>query len=280
MGHIPLSDSVVPPAGGVWDPYHVNSIQTLPEHRLLVSMRDTSGVYELDQDSGSILWQIAEKSSSFSMGKSTVFHFQHDVRLEGKQLNFLTMFDDEAGPPAYGASRGLKLKLVGDSVRMVHQYLRPTLTVAGSEGSMQVMRHGEAVVGFGNTPYFSEFSKGGEKGKRGRLLFDAQLPKGDGSYRVLRFPWEGEPTSSPALAAERLSPGEVALYASWNGATKVASWQVLAGESAEALSPLTTAAWTGFETQIDVSGSGTVFEVRALDKNGKALATSAPVSAP
>jgi hypothetical protein len=280
MGHLALSETVVPPTGGVWDPYHVNSIQALPEHHLLLSMRDTSGVYELDQETGAIIWQIADKASSFTRGKNTTFHFQHDARLEGKKLDVLTVFADEAGPPVYGSSRGLRLKLAGGAVKLMRQYLRPTVTVAVSEGSTQVMRHGEAVVGFGSAPFFSEFAKSAEPGKRGKLVFDAELPKGDGSYRVLRFPWEGAPTTIPALAAERRSPSEVALYASWNGASRVASWEVLAGEDPEALLPIATAPWNGFETQIDVVASATVFEVRALDKNGNTLGVSAPVSAP
>ena len=34
MGHVPLSNSEIAPANGVWDPYHMNSIQPLPEHRV------------------------------------------------------------------------------------------------------------------------------------------------------------------------------------------------------------------------------------------------------
>jgi hypothetical protein len=189
------------------------------------------------------------------------------------------MFDDEAGPPVYGASRGLKLKLSGEQVKLMHQYPRPTVTVAVSEGSMQVLRHGNAVVGYGATQFFSEFSQGGEREKGGKLLFDAELPKGDGSYRVLRFPWQGAPTTAPALAAHRESIADVALYASWNGATDIASWQVLAGEDAGALSPVADATWSGFETKVDVSSTDSVFEVRALDRQGRVLASSAPVSA-
>jgi arylsulfotransferase ASST len=280
MGHIALSETEVPPNGGVWDPYHVNSIQPLPEHRLLISLRDTSGVYELDQNTGAILWQIAGKASSFARRRHTTFHFQHDARLEGNGLDILSVFADEAGPPVYGNSRGLRLRIAGGTVKLMRQYLRPTLTIAVSEGSTQVMRHGEAVVGFGSAPFFSEFAKNGEGEKRGRLLFDAELPRGDGSYRVLRFPWDATPTTSPALAAERTSPSEVALYASWNGATAVASWEVLAGESAETLAPVDTAGWAGFETAIDVTSTDGVFEVRALDKNGKVLSVSAPVTVP
>ncbi len=194
MGHIPEAESEVEPENGVWDPYHLNSVQPLPEGRVLVSLRDTSGVYLLEQ-SGAIVWQIAGKNSSFTRGSRTRFYFQHDARLQGKKLERLTLFDDEAGPPVYGASRGLILRIHGDKVSLVHQYLRSATTVAPAEGSMQTMRHGEAVVGYGATQYFSEFSRGGEPERKGTMLFDAQLPHGDGTYRVFRFGWEGMPTT-------------------------------------------------------------------------------------
>ncbi len=280
MGHIPESESEVEPANGVWDPYHINAIQDLPGKKLLISLRDTSGVYMINQETGAIEWQIAGKKSSFTMGKKTRFYFQHDARLEGKKLDHLTMFDDEAGPPAYGASRGIILRIHAGKVSLVHQYVRSATTVAGAEGSMQVMKHGLALVGFGATQFFSEFAKGGEPEKKAPLIFDAQLPKGDGTYRVLRFGWEGTPNTLPKLVAERESEEAVSLYASWNGATALAKWEVLAGPSAESLSTVGTYEWSGFETEMSVASSEPVFEVRALDKSGHVLASSEPVSAP
>lgn len=279
MRDIPSSESEVPPTNGVFDPYHINSIQPLPEHRLLVSLRDTSGMYLLEQDTGDIIWQIAGKTSSFTRGKGSRFYFQHDAHLEGRKLDRLTLFDDEGGPPIYGGSRGLilELNMKKMKVHVVREYLRAG-TSAQAEGSMEVMPGGEAVVGFGNTQYFSEFSEKGGEHKKGVLLFDAEFPKGDGTYRVFRYPWEGTPNTLPAVAAENEGPGEVDVYASWNGATNVANWEVLAGESRTSLTPVATAPWSNFETKIPVMSSDTVFEVKALNKEGKVLATSEPVS--
>ena len=39
--------------------------------------------------------------------------------------------------------------------------------------------------GWGNLPYFSEFSPSG------RLVFNAELPTGVNSYRAYRLPWPG-----------------------------------------------------------------------------------------
>ena len=277
LGHVPIADTEVIPAGGVFDPYHVNAIQPLAENRVLISLRDTSAVYDVEQD-GSIVWTVGGKKSSFALAPRAQFYFQHDVRLQG---NGLTMFDDEAGPPVHGSARALVLRLnmTSKTATVQREFARPGLTIVVSEGGAQHVAGGNVMVGFGATPYFSEFSSAGPH-KEGTMLFEAALPEGDGSYRANRYNWKATPKTLPALAAVRESPGEVAVSASWNGATAVATWEVLAGEGVQALSRAATAPWAGFETKISVPTSDKLFEVRALSSGGKVLATSGPVSAP
>ena len=69
------------------------------------------------------------------------------------------------------------------------------------------------------------------------------------------------------------------IYASWNGATQVTAWRVLAGAGSGSAQPVTTAAGTGFETVIPVQSASGQLEVQALGANGKVLGTSRPVSA-
>ncbi len=111
LGHVPLSETEAVPANGAFDPYHMNSVEPIAADKVLISMRDTSGVYLVSQEDGHIIWQIAGKKSTFTRLKGTRFYFQHDAKLEGRHLQTLTIFDDEAGPPAYGTSRGLVLHL-------------------------------------------------------------------------------------------------------------------------------------------------------------------------
>jgi hypothetical protein len=67
------------------------------------------------------------------------------------------------------------------------------------------------------------------------------------------------------------------VYASWNGATQVSRWQVLAGSSPQHLAVVASAPPDGFETAIGLgSGSYAEFEVRALDSAGSPLGTSPP----
>ena len=55
-------------------------------------------------------------------------------------------------------------------------------------------------------------------------------------YRAFRFPWNGRPASPPAaLANLNDTSEETIVHMSWNGATEVASWRVLAGRSPKSL---------------------------------------------
>jgi hypothetical protein len=279
MSQVPPGDSEVPPAAGVWDAYHLNSVQLLPENRMLVSMRDTCAIYEIDENTGSIIWTLGGKQNQFTFANGLQFYFQHDARLEG---NKLTLFDNESGPPLKGFSRGLVLHLnvAAKKVRIARELARPEKTIAASEGSVQRLKHSDVMVGYGATRYMAEYSMKSGSGKQGTQLFEAQLPLGDGTYRVQRYPWSATPNTLPAIAAVRESPTAVNVYASWNGATTVARWQVLAGESPASLTPVTAAPWSGFETEISVPGSADTFEVQALGAKGQVLATSAPATAP
>jgi hypothetical protein len=272
-GHVPLAQSYATPQNSPsYDAFHVNSVQRLKRGRILVSMRDTSAVYKIDKASGRILWRLGGKASDFRQRRGARFWLQHDAQLLGHRR--ISLFDDEAGPPKKAAaSRGLVLRLHpkrGTAV-MAHEYLRSNDTSAQSEGSVQTRPKGNVFVGFGSTQFFSEFTP------NGRLTYDASLPKDDGSYRMYRYRWSATPRTLPAAAARRQSASRVSVYASWNGATTVARWQVLAGPAGGSLSPVGSAPSRGFETRIPVSSSANTFAVRALDSQGNVLATSARV---
>ena len=66
---------------------------------------------------------------------------------------------------------------------------------------------------------------------------------------------------------------------SWNGATEVASWRMLAGASPSALAPVLTAARSGFQTRLVAAAPGPYVAVQALDGSGAVLAVSATVKA-
>lgn len=277
LGHIPLEESYANPENSASnDAFHFNSIQPLSRGRMLVSARNTSAIYMIDRTTNKIKWTLGGKAGDFKLKKGARFWFQHDARRmpDGR----ITLFDDQAGPPQKApASRGLILRLnhKKKTARVSRQYKRAPDTSAQSEGSLQKGRHGgNAFVGYGATGFFTEFTE------KGRKIFDAKLPDGDGSYRTIRARWWGMPKTRPKAAVTQAGGSKVTVYASWNGATRGACWQILAGSGRGPLRVVKTIKRTGFETAATIRSSATHYAVRALDSKGHSLGTSARVTAP
>lgn len=273
LGHIPLTDShlrVVNRRGPIFDPYHVNSVQLGPDGNLLVSIRNTWAAYYVSRRSGRFVWQLGGRHSSFRFGRGARFAFQHDVRLlPGGQVS---LFDNEATPKVGRQSRALVLRIDRRrrTATIVHAFTHSPSVLAPHEGDVESLPGGGVFVGWGSTTYFTEL------GSDGHVVLDGSLPGADETYRAFLFPWSGQPARPPDIAVRR-SGGAATVYASWNGATAVASWQVLSGSSPSSLAPVAGAARAGFETAIGAPG-GPYFAVRALDASGRVLGTSSTVS--
>jgi hypothetical protein len=203
------------------------------------------------------------------MGAGASFAFQHDVRVRSNHDWYVTMFDNGAGPPVVHGSRALKLFLdvKHRTARKVTQHTDAPPVESFVEGNYQQLPNGNSFVGWGSSPYLSEYSK------RGSLLLGGRFIDRNGSYRIYRYRWSGAPQQPPAVAAKR-SGSHTDVYASWSGATDVSSWRVLGGGSADSLGSVTTATRHGFETHVVARGSLGYVAVQALDARGHVLATS------
>jgi len=278
LDHIPLSRSYFTQnrTGHNYDPYHANSISFDSDGNLIVSMRNTSAIYKVDRETGQIMWTLGGKASSFKLGVSTHFWEQHDALMHpGEQM---TIFDDEGAPPRkHPTSRGVRIGLhvKHKTVNLIRAYGHAPQLPTAFEGSLQPLSHGDVFLGWGQQPYLSEDNASG------RQIFDAHFAEPTGSYRAYRFPWSGQPpVSDLAASAAAARGGALDVYASWNGATVVASWRVLGGSSQSSLSPVAQNAKTGFETTIIVHAKLAYFAVEALDAAGKVLGTSPVQPAP
>jgi hypothetical protein len=153
--------------------------------------------------------------------------------------------------------------------RLSAVYAHPSPLLSVSQGNMQTLSSGNVVVDYGAIPDIAEYAPGGS------LLFDAHLPFDMDNYRGFRFPWHGHPLSAPAVGANLNNTGEQTLvHASWNGATDVASWRVLAGESPQALKARSTIPASTFEASTILPEKSRYVAVQALDSSGRVLATS------
>jgi EmrB/QacA subfamily drug resistance transporter len=279
LDHIPLGDSYasVPTNGFPWDAYHVNAIDLTGNGTFLVSMRNTWAAYLVDADTGKIEWTLGGRHSSFEFGPGAAFQWQHDVKLQSSST--VSMFDDHCcqltgggtSVPATGPSRGLVLKLDQQThtATLVAQYPGGNQFETEYMGDTQPLGNGNTFVGWGSEPYFSEYSSSGQR------LLEGNFPGSDLSYRETLDPWVGLPLYPPVGAA-RQRDGKTTVYASWNGATRVTSWRVMAAAGAGRMTAVATTAKSGFETAIPMRQSYTSFEVQALAAAGRVIGTSKP----
>jgi Arylsulfotransferase (ASST) len=273
--HVPVTDTYQSFSGGTktspFDYFHINSIAIAPDGDLLVSGRNTCAVYKVTRPGGDVAWRLGGKQSSFQMSPGATFWWQHHVRPHG--ANTLSIFDDGASPAKEKQSRAILLDLDTTAMRaaLARSYTHPAGLLAANQGSMQLLPDGRVLVGWGNLPYFSEFTQDGT------LILDGQFPVGDQSYRAFAADWTGHPTGQPAIVAEVNPAGGSTVYASWNGATELDSWTVLAGSSAGGLGKVGSQPRAGFETAITVNTSGPYFAVMANDADGNVLGRSATV---
>ena len=273
LDHVPLRYSYASAAHASrqepYDYFHINSIDTEQNGDLLVDARNTWAAYDVDPKTGQLRWELGGKHSSFKLGPGAATAWQHDARQQPNGA--ITFFDNGAFPAVHPQSRAIELALdpATMTATLTRSYQHQNPLVAGSQGNVQALPGGDWMVGWGQAGYLSEINSAGQ------VLFNAHLPPDWESYRTYTLPWSGQPVQPPAVAV--VPP---VVYASWNGATEVASWRVLAGSSPSTLAPLAAAPKTGFETALAIAApaSGPYYvAVQALDGAGAVIGVSATI---
>jgi hypothetical protein len=226
LEHVGIEESYIEPPSDPdypYDYFHINSIDVDHDGNLLVCASNTWSIYKVERKSGEVLWRLGGKKSDFEMGPGTRSAFQHDARRQ--RDGTISIFDNGAHPQVHVESRGILVSLDEQkmSAKLVRGYTSPEKPISTSQGNMQLLPNSNVFIGWGSQPFISEFSQDG------RPLLEAHFPPDGESYKAFRFPWSGHPIEDPAVVVERISDEKVKLYASWNGATEVESWEVLAG---------------------------------------------------
>ncbi|KAL5358108.1 ASST-domain-containing protein [Aspergillus floccosus] len=256
---------------GPWDLFHINSVHKDTAGNYLVSSRHTSTVGYIDGRSGDFIWTIGGKRNMFkdlSNGAATSLSMQHHARFL-KERSILTLFNNGVSPGGSPySSKGMVIELDDRAMtaKVLQEYHSPHRVGSESRGSMQVLDNGNVLLGYGVNAGWSEFSTSGV------LLCDAHFGPESRfgaedvlSYRVLKRNWKGRPRSSPDVAHEG---GDI--FVSWNGATEVATWALLAANAdIHNYTPLASVAKEGFETRIPVPDNLTISSVRAAGLDGQ-----------
>jgi Arylsulfotransferase (ASST) len=274
LGHVPVSESnqPAPRSNYPWDYVHINAIDPGSSGDVLVSSRSTWTLYDLDMHSGGVRWRLGGRHSSFKLGAGTRFYWQHDA--EFQPGGAISLFDNGSDPPKEKQSRGLLLApdTSNFTVSLIKQFVNPTKTLlATSQGNTLSLPGANWLMGYGGLPNFTEYDSSGH------VLLDGTLGRNVQDFKSFLAPWSAQAPGVPAVLAAAGHGGVINVSVSWNGATGVASWRVLAGASPGALAPLTSSPKNGFQTTIAAHTAGPYVAVQALDTSGAVLATSATV---
>ena len=221
-----------------YDHFHLNSIQTLGDDRILVNSRHTWCSYVLDRASGKVLQTI----DGFEHGFSWAHHARgHNLTEDGSFT--MTLFDnhnmreDKGGNFTQGLLFEVNQKDL--SAKVVQSF--ETAFYADSQGSLQALDSGNFLLGGGRIPMIVEYHANGDVAWEAR--FEAE--ERGYSYRTFRGDWHGTPKDwDPSLAVE---DGQA--YVSWNGATDVEEWNVYVNDELRG-----TAKREGFETLVQLKG--------------------------
>jgi hypothetical protein len=281
LDHVPVSESYVRAPTRVKNPYdylHVNSVDVDTDGNLVVSGRNTWAIYKINRHTGAMIWRLGGKHSNFKLAPGTYWAFQHDVRVQAHNDQYVTLFDNESGVYRVRKQSGaVKLRLDVKHMRAtgVHRDSHSPEALAPFAGDVEQLPDHNNFVGWGARPYISEYSPGG------KLLFDAHFVDENASYRAYLLPWSGQPDPAVAPPTLAVAPTRRGLdvYASWNGATDVSSWEVFGGTTATTLRRIASSRRTGFETTISTRRYAYV-AVQALDGAKHLLGQSATATVP
>lgn len=273
LGHIPLRDSYNQASSDSypWDYIHVNSIDPGGSDDLLLSARNTWALYDIDIPTGAVQWELGGRNSTFKLQAGTQTYWQHDA--EWQPGGLISVFDNGDAPAEEKQSRGALLMpdTTKSTARLVRAYVNPAhVLLAAAQGNTLSLPGGDWLMGYGNLPNFTEYDSAGH------VLLDGTLGPEVQDFRTYLSPWSGRPATAPAILAKR-SGATVTAQTSWNGATDVASWQLLAGPSPASLSPIAQSPQTGFQTTLKAATGAGYVATRALDGRGRVLGASVAV---
>jgi hypothetical protein len=280
-----------------WDYFHINSVDKDSAGNYLLSARDTCSVYKISGTNGTVIWRLAGKKSSFTLGPGVNFCFQHHARwlphTEGDDIEIISLYDnsahgteDSGGHEVHTAptSSGkiLRLNTTSWKAELIQAFFPPDGLRSKSQGSTQILPNGNALVNWGSEGAITEFSS------RGTSIFHAYLDSGAlaqgvENYRAFRFNWTGFPHEDPAIVALQ-GEDSTDIYVSWNGDTETKKWRFYAleddGGDFGTRHFLDEVERRSFETLLRVPGRDVhSVSADAIDAKGRILRSTAVVAA-
>jgi Arylsulfotransferase (ASST) len=195
-GHVDLSESTrwlktilsapvtIPAPGGgteqAYDFFHPNAV-SLDGRTVLLSLRQTDGVYAIDKTTGDILWKLGGTETAQSLTvvgdeyDAMPLGGQHDVRVQPD--GSVSVFDDATflGRPPRMAR--YIIDTTARTATLYQQITDPTVTTSVCCGSARSLSNGDWLISWGGDPTVGEYRPDGTLVFR--IVFDGLF-----SYRV------------------------------------------------------------------------------------------------
>jgi Arylsulfotransferase (ASST)/IPT/TIG domain len=177
----------------VYDPIHCNSVDVDPSTgNVLVSTRNTDGVYLINKATGTIIWKLSGVAPNHDGAQILTIvgdpynglSNQHDARFEPN--GDVSVYDDESSRSALTA-RGVEYHIdaVAGTATLVWSFKSPDGHNSAATGSFRRLFAGsDNVIAWGVKPHelFTEVDGAGN------ILMHVTLPNGEPAYRVQKVP--------------------------------------------------------------------------------------------
>lgn len=266
-----------------WDYFHTNSIDKSRHGDYLVSGRHFATIYKISGKTGQVVWELRGQEDE-PYKKDFNFSSQHDARWvsDNATHSVISVFDNafDGMNATNEYSRGLLICInhLTKMATLLSEYIYDGGDImAHSQGSMEMLNNGNAFVGWGAVPFFSEFRNDGTPVMRGHVANNGSEVM---VYRSRKHQWTGIPSDAPSLwTYSRDSTSGTVFYVSWNGATTVAQWNFYSAKTA--MGPwqlLGSANKTGFETRFHCDNFTEWSYAEAIDAKGSLLRRSEIIS--
>jgi hypothetical protein len=183
IGEPEMSDDAAEPVDPTsYEVAHANSIDLTSDGGVLLSLRNTSSVVNVDRATGKIVWRLGGSRTDFRIEGDPLggFNRQHDARVVGSRRVLLFDNGNFHRPPE---SRVVEYQLNEESrtATLVWQFRRSPPLFAPVAGSVERLPNGHTLISYGPRGVVTEVDR------TGATVWEAKTP-GFGVYRARAVP--------------------------------------------------------------------------------------------
>ncbi|MFC1569683.1 arylsulfotransferase family protein [bacterium] len=180
-----------------FDAVHINSLEVADDGNLIVSALALGEVTKINRQTGEIIWRLGGKNNEFTFINESeefaplYFMFQHDVR--SLPNGNITMFDNGAAQFGREYSRVVEydIDINAMTATKVWEYRHNPDIFVPTMGNAQRLPNGNTLVGWGFASLKAGVPMATEVNASGNVVMEINCDDGFGSYRVLRYPYDG-----------------------------------------------------------------------------------------